>query len=194
MSAAGLAPIRSRDEIEAAIRSLGAPQWARLRKIAGIYARAGAIEAEDLLQEAIARALSTRTCPADVDVVRFLNLAMRSIADGEREKLKAVTKLIPVAQTGEQGEGECDLVDEGNSPDETLIAKQEAAASFATYQAIRALFDDDPVAKDVLDGLLEDLSVEEIRELTGLDKTGYESKRKLIRRRIDRAYPGGWKP
>ena len=41
---------------------------------------------------------------------------------------------------------------------------------------------------------MEEMTAEEMRELTGLDKTGYDSKRKLIRRRIDKQYPEGWKP
>ena len=36
--------------------------------------------------------------------------------------------------------------------------------------------------------------MDEVRELTGLDKTAYDSKRKLIRRRIDKKYPEGFKP
>jgi hypothetical protein len=42
--------------------------------------------------------------------------------------------------------------------------------------------------------VMEELTVDEMRELTGLDKIAYDSKRKLIRRRIDKQYPGGWKP
>ena len=36
------------------------------------------------------------------------------------------------------------------------------------------------------------MSVEELKELTGLDATGYNSKLKLIRRRIDKKFPKGW--
>jgi RNA polymerase sigma-70 factor (ECF subfamily) len=41
---------------------------------------------------------------------------------------------------------------------------------------------------------MENLNADELRELTGLDKTAYDSKLKLIRRRIDNKYPEGWKP
>jgi RNA polymerase sigma-70 factor (ECF subfamily) len=57
-----------------------------------------------------------------------------------------------------------------------------------------ALFKDDPVARDLLEGIMEDFDADELRELTGLDKTAYASKRRLIRRTIDKHYPGGWKP
>lgn len=38
------------------------------------------------------------------------------------------------------------------------------------------------------------MTAEELRELTGLSLTAYNSKRRLIRRRIDNAFPQGWKP
>ena len=41
---------------------------------------------------------------------------------------------------------------------------------------------------------MSDLSVAEMLELTGLDKTAYQSKRKFIRRTIDKHFPNGWKP
>ena len=53
---------------------------------------------------------------------------------------------------------------------------------------VLALFDDDPQAQDILEGTMEDMTMEELRELTGLSQTAYDSKRRLIRRRIDRAY------
>ena len=59
---------------------------------------------------------------------------------------------------------------------------------------ILALFDDDQLAHDIVEGTMEYLTAEELRELTGIDKTTYDSKRKLIRRRINKKYPGGWKP
>jgi RNA polymerase sigma-70 factor (ECF subfamily) len=194
LSTAGLAPTRSRDEIEAAIRGLRPPDWARLRKVARFHANAGAIEADDLLQEAMMRALSTRACPAHVDVVRFIAEAMRSIAHDQRKKQKPVAELVPIARTGEAFETGVDLVDESEGPEDGLITKQDAAHYAVTYDAIQALFEDDPIAKDVLEGLLEDMTPGEIRELTGLDQTGYDSKRRLIRRRIEKAYPKGWKP
>jgi DNA-directed RNA polymerase specialized sigma24 family protein len=194
LSTAGLAPTRSRDEIEAAIRGLRPPDWARLRKVARRYANTGAIEADDLLQEAMMRALSTRACPAHVDVVRFIAEAMRSIAHDQRKKQKPVAELVPIARTGEAFETGVDLVDESEGPEDGLITKQDAAHYVATYDAIRALFEDDPIAKDVLDGRLEGMTPDDIRALTGLDQRAYDTKFRLIRRRIEKAYPKGWKP
>jgi len=47
------------------------------------------------------RAVDSRVCPADVDVVRFLAEAMRSIAHGEREKAEYKLVLVAVPKSGE---------------------------------------------------------------------------------------------
>ena len=39
--------------------------------------------------------------------------------------------------------------------------------------------------------MMEGIEGEELRELTDLDKTAYQSKRRLIRRRIDKKFPKG---
>ena len=57
-----------------------------------------------------------------------------------------------------------------------------------------ALFDDDPQARDIVEGTIAGMTADDMRELTGLDKKAYDSKRKLIRRRIDKKYPDGWTP
>jgi DNA-directed RNA polymerase specialized sigma24 family protein len=189
----GPAPLRrSTEQVSDAIRGLSPADWARLRKVAHRYAFGRPIEPLDLLQEALFRAISTRTCPDHVDVVRFLAEAMRSIAHGESEK--AVLELVSIAKSGEAG-GEFDnLPDHTPGPEACMISAEHAEMCEQVCVAIRSLFDDDPIAKDILDGLSEGFSAEEIRELTGLDKTAYDSKRKLIRRRIDKHYPQGWKP
>jgi hypothetical protein len=40
---------------------------------------------------------------------------------------------------------------------------------------------------------MEGYEGEELRALTDLDEISFASKRKLIRRRIDKHYPKGWK-
>jgi RNA polymerase sigma-70 factor (ECF subfamily) len=41
---------------------------------------------------------------------------------------------------------------------------------------------------------MEGTDGEELRALTDLTKIAFASKRRLIRRRIDKAFPDGWKP
>lgn len=183
--------VRTYEEIADAIRALTLAQWARLRKVAARYAYA--MTAEDLLQEAFRRALEARgrNCPINVDVVRFLAEVMRSIADGEMEKAKSRPTLIPIANYGNQEDGAEDPPDSAFNAEEYLAREQTA---IATRRELLALFDDDAQARDIVEGRIENLNANELRELTGLDKTAYDSKLKLIRRRIDSKYPEGWKP
>jgi hypothetical protein len=55
------------------------------------------------------------------------------------------------------------------------------------------VFADDPTAQIIVEGIMEGMDGEELRALTELDDTAFGSKRRLIRRRIDKAFPKGWK-
>ena len=171
----------SPEEIAQAIDALSNADWVRLKKVAQYYSRP-AVSAEDLLQEVFARALAgDRTCPEGVDVVRFLAEAMRSIADGEQEKSREL-----VAFDGDDGAA---LPASADMETEMASAEQYEAI----LGQILSLFEDDPVAKEIVDGITAEFTAEELRELTGLDQRAYNSKRRLMRRRIDKRFPEGWK-
>ena len=122
-------------------------------------------------------------------VARFLAEAMRSIAHGEKEKGDKQPVLVAIANHGDSEA--VDPPDPGPDP-EQLGMDSEAAT--AMKRAVLALFEDDPTAQIILEGLMEGMEGEELRELTELDATTYQSKRRLIRRRIDMALPEGWTP
>ncbi|MEN2989344.1 hypothetical protein WG926_13605 [Tistrella sp. BH-R2-4] len=181
---------RSRDEIASAIRALTPVDWGRLRLVSRKYAAGRPIEPDDLLQEAMMRAVDSRSCPAHVDVVRFLAEAMRSIAHGEGEKAEHKLMLVPVPKTGEPPAEALAMHDPAPHAEAHMISEEDAAS---IRMAILALFDDDPSAHDIVEGTMAEMTAEELRELTGLSLTAYNSKRRLIRRRIDTAFPQGWK-
>jgi DNA-directed RNA polymerase specialized sigma24 family protein len=193
VSSEEVAAVRSRDEVANAIRAFTPAQWIRLRKVAARYAPGGHIPAQDLLQEAFVRALDEdgRKCPADVDVVKFLAEAMRSIADGEAEKVGNAPEIVPIATHDDGTDAAYGVPDGTATAEEKLAWDQEIALM---RRDLLALFADDPQARDIVDGTIEGMTVDEMCAVTGLDKKAYDSKRKLIRRRIDKAYPEGWKP
>lgn len=175
-------------EVAAAIRALPPAGWSRLDRIAEYYAGACSLEAADLRQEAFARALAgDRRCPVGVDVVRFLGQVMRSIASDARkaEKRKA-------AQAGGTGLhvvslDDGDLVDSitcsSPTPEDELSAEEEATR---VKRAILDRFADDLIAQTIVEGDMEGMEAEDIRSVTGLDKTAYASARRLIRRRLNK--------
>jgi DNA-directed RNA polymerase specialized sigma24 family protein len=186
-----VAASRSRDEIADAIRGLTSVQWARLRLVAARRAFGRPVEAEDLLQMALASALDGRTCPAHVDVVRFLAEAMRSIGDGEVDKARRRPILVPVPKTGENRDEEVEFPDDRPTVEEQRISDEDR---YEKRAPILTLFDDDATARDLVEGVMENMTAAELRELTGLDEIAYASKRRLIRRRINAAFRKGLKP
>jgi len=186
--------VLSPSEVATALRSVTEAGWLRLRMIARYYANICSLEAEDLLQTALTRALAgERQCPVQVDVIRFLAEAMRSIAsislksDGRQEAAQERHPVLRlVAPEGEEPDPEGAFAP---SPEDALASEQEAARIKA---AILGLFNDDPIAQFVIEARMEEMDAEEIRALTDLSKVAYASKLRLIRRRIDQAFPQGW--
>jgi DNA-directed RNA polymerase specialized sigma24 family protein len=174
------------------IRALTDAQWARLRKASGYFSWISNLGADDLLQEAFCRALADgRHCPTNVDIVRFLVQAMRSIANGEGDKPENKNEPVPLVQPGTPVIGAVDLEDSADSQEETMIAVEKAEA---TRQAFLGLFPDDSQARDLVDGILAGYEGAELRALTDLTETNYASKRRFMRRTIDKHYPEGKKP
>jgi hypothetical protein len=154
----------TREEIVRAIQTLRDAEKTALMKIARAYARKTPYDHEDLIHEAFARVLGgQRGWPRDVPALLFLGGVVRSIAWDWKH---------------DQQEDETDPQDP-RAAERTAIAKLDAAN-------ILKQFDDDPVAKKIVFGMMEGLRGDELRELSGLSKTEYESKRTKIRRRIER--------
>jgi RNA polymerase sigma-70 factor (ECF subfamily) len=75
--------------------------------------------------------------------------------------------------------GEAEPADAVPDPERALLALQE-------LEAIAKLFADDPVALQIIVGLGDGLSADEIRAACGLTKTEYDSARKRMRRALIR--------
>jgi DNA-directed RNA polymerase specialized sigma24 family protein len=181
--------VLSREEIERAIRTLPDAGMVRLRKIAAAFCRGTLLDPLDLLQEAFARALGgTRHCPVDVDVVRFLAETMHSVASDEAKKRVRHRELQTVPLFAEDGLAH-DPPDPEANAEEVLSGEQETRR---IRQTVIDLFADDLVAQVMVEGMMEDMEGEELRGVTGLTKIAFASKRRLIRRRIDEAFPQGW--
>jgi hypothetical protein len=118
---------------------------------------------------------------------------MQSIADGEWEKARNLPPHVVIDSYEGQGTGFADPPDSTLSAEDRLIREEEMVEVAAILRKIWSLFDDDRQAQAILEGEARRLSAEQIRNLTGLQKTEYQSKRRLIRRRINSAFPDGWK-
>jgi RNA polymerase sigma-70 factor (ECF subfamily) len=179
-------------EVKRSIAVLTAADWLRLHKVARALCRAAAFDADDLLQEAFQRALDgTRQCARTLDIVQFLVGVMRSIASDWRKARRRRPEMSLVTETGTWQEVVLWVRDTSPVADEVLMVNEEAAR---LQEAIFALFVDDCLAQRLLEGIMDGLAGAQLRSLTGLSETEFASKRRLIRRRIDKAYPKDWTP
>jgi DNA-directed RNA polymerase specialized sigma24 family protein len=152
----------------------------RLKAIARVYARGlpPEITGEDLLQEALTRVIAgSRHRPQNVPMMAFLAGILRSLrAEHWRRAVRESAGNEPLRIDHERGDSLA-LADPGSDPERALSARQELLA-------IRELFAGDAAAWSIIEGLAAGLSAEEIRRVTGLGQTDYDSARRRIRRAL----------
>lgn len=153
----------------------------RLKAIARLHSRVlpPDVTWSDLLQEAFARVLDgSRRQPPDLPVLPFLAGVMRSLKAeywrrARREALQLPKLAAAALEAWEAGGGE--PIDPRPEVERSLQAMQELAA-------IYDLFADDRQARQVIAGLAEERTPEEICEGCGMSKTDYDSTRRRMRR------------
>lgn len=168
---------------EALARQLLTPMdLLRLKAIARLQARALPPEADwsDLLQEAVARVLDgSRTPPDGVPMVVFLAGVMRSIRSEYCRRARRQSDQLPKMRIHQNAVGlpGSEPGDPAQDPERNLAAMQE-------LQCIHRLFADDPRARQVIEGLFEGYSPEQICARYDMSKTEYDSTRKRMRRAL----------
>lgn len=154
----------------------------RLKTVARLYARGLPPEFgwTDLLQEAFARVLDgSRRAPEGLPIVAFLAGVMRSIrAECFRRARRAAARLPQMlAELEVAGDQGIEAGDPTPDPERRLGAIQELAE-------IEKLFADDPRALQIIEGLSEGSSPEQIRARFDMSKTDYDSTRRRMRRAL----------
>jgi DNA-directed RNA polymerase specialized sigma24 family protein len=163
----GDAPPLSRAEIDNAIKSLTGGEKAAIVKIAK-YFEWSLFEATELIQEAYLRILDgRRKWPRGLSAPAFFYWVMRGIAGewAKKRKREVPNEAIDIEDEGAEERG--------------ILAKFDV-------MKIIALFDDDPIAKKIVVAEMDGARGEELLKLSGLSLVEYETKRRKIRRRIDR--------
>ena len=154
----------------------------RLKSVARLYARGLPPEVgwTDLLQEAFARVLDgSRKSPEGLPMVAFLAGVMRSIrAECFRRARRAAARLPQMlAELELAGDPGIEAGDPTPDPERSLSAMQELGG-------IQKLFADDPRALQIIEGLFEGWSPEQIRARFDMSKTDYDSTRRRMRRAL----------
>lgn len=176
-----MAPPSTPLERAIALRLVSDMDLLRLKAIARIHARGLPPEVSwsDLLQEALARVLNgSRQVPEDLPLEVFMSGVMRSIRGEYWRRMRRDAQHRHASDDPQDAAAsEAELLDPAPDPERALLAQQE-------LEAIATLFADDPIALQIIVGLGDGLSAEEIRAACGLSKTEYDSARKRMRRAL----------
>lgn len=168
------------DRLASALRALGEADLVRLKTIAQLRVRElPGMQWADLLNEAVLRALEgTRRWPPHVPLVVFLAGIMRSLAD-EHWRQHRVRLALFAAAAPIDG-----VIDAAPDPEREMIARQALVA-------VDRLFRDDAEALQLILGLSNGLTAEEIQHACAMDATRYATIRRRIRRRLLGAFTDG---
>jgi hypothetical protein len=174
-----LAPPLSDAEVRSEISSLTAGERTKLILIARHYAWRFRISFEDpdeFFHEAICRVLERkRVWPRSVEKLRFLAGVIKSIAGDRKRALHRENAALD------------ELKKEGMEKEKVVGGAEEpVAADKIDLERIMVLFDDDPIAQKILKGMEDGARGKDLQQASGLSPVEYESKRKKIRRRIQK--------
>lgn len=173
------------EEVYEKLSELNDATWTKLNNIAKSFSYFYNLNPDDLLQDVFDKVLrEKRNWPKNVNIYVFFRNTMKSIISNEKKKEK---KEISLHSTNENGD---ELI---NTFSDKKIDIEQDIILDEEIKIILSLFKDDVIAKDLVEGRIENLKRSELLELTGLNEKEYDTKWKKIRRRIAKKYPGGWR-
>jgi len=176
-------------EVTDGIRSLSDAEQIKFKRASQYLGGAGARPPADLRHEAIRRAIAgSRKCPRHLSIMAFLIGAMRSIAHADRKAVKRTSRTLNLADPNSSTM--LDAADPRISPEEATLRKDDTAEMKAR---VLPLFEDDAIARDIIEGKFMGMEGKDLQELAGLSAKELATKNRFIRRRIDKAFPDGWK-
>src|SRR5262245_5136072 len=169
-------PPLSAVEIRHEINTLTAGERTKLIKIASCYTwkrRISFEEPEELVQEALYRVLAgARDWPRGLEKLRFLAGVIKSIAGDQKRALNR--NVLPL--TGEMEE----VIGDKGAEERGIMARIDV------IRITTVIFKDDPIAQKMVIGMADGARGEDLEQASGLSRTEYESKRKKMRRRIEK--------
>lgn len=192
------------EEICEAVESLTEAELGRILRAAQ-YVLLGTeyADPQELLGEAVQRTLEGvgvkggRHWPKEVDFVAYLIRTMQSIAEASSSSISQSRTVRLEAMAGHDGNIELALAQEGfSSPDvveqameleETSERQAHAAADVAL---IEAHFANDDQIQYLIMGDKDGLQPNEIRAISGMDQTTYDTARRRFRRGLNTLMPG----
>ncbi|WP_244138166.1 hypothetical protein [Burkholderia vietnamiensis] len=192
------------EEIGEAIEMLTEAELGRIHRAAQ-YALFGTEYTDplELLGEAVQRTLEGvgvkegRHWPKDVHFVAYIIRTMQSIAEGSSSSITQSRTTYLETMAGREGDAESALAREGfHSPDvveqalEIEETKERQARAVADAALIDAHFANDEEIQFLIMGDKDGMKPSEIRAVSGMDQTAYDTARRRFRRGLNTLMPG----
>ncbi len=180
------------ENIDDAFSSLSDVDMLRLRRAANKYSLPSRYTPDELLAQMFCKVLDgSRKYKKGIHILAFLIKTMQSLASSDcKSQMRKPECKLDLDEPGKQDASIDSSGNVGQSPEDLLVSKDSTAH---IKETILKLFDDKPDVKDVVEAIMEDMSRAEIQELMDLDDKGYNTKRRYIRRRLQKTFPEGWK-
>lgn len=166
----------SQSQVRTAFAAIDIGPGSRLRRYAGFRGWLAGIDAEDLLQDALLRALSSRSCPRSITIEVFLKGIMRSIASAIIEKREQEIDIaISHAEAAKISSAKL------TRPDDILTSKERQLACTA---ALASICEGSPHAETVLDGIDQGLRGKDLADHAMIDAGELATVRRFLKRRV----------
>lgn len=163
-------------EFEAGFVALSPADRIRLRKLALHFARCGG-DADDLLQEALTRALEgRRRCPRRVSIVQFIGGIVSSLSSEMIETHMKGLRPLPLPDGAVDG-----WAHDGPSPEQEIVSRIDGGDVLSKVQAS---VDGDEECGMLLEGIYDGMKGIELQELLGLDGKGLATVQRRLQRKI----------
>lgn len=196
------------DEVRAAIAALSNVDRYRLHKAATCCLPGTEYQApQELINEAVMRTMNAaagdrgRRWPKNVPFIAFMIKTIQGIANDSQESAgQKMTDRVEALATEAVGVEQVLAQAEHYHPDTLTQALELEDANEREEEAkgivgkIDAHFAGDEEVNWILMGLKDDLPAAEIRELSGMTQTEYETARRRFRRGLDKLFPEKRKP
>ena len=185
------------EEIQCAIESLSKLDTARLKKAA--YICLGGTEYQDafeLINESVSRAIAgTRPWPKAVPFMAFMIMTIKGIASDSRESNQQTKTDHLEVIAGEDANAETALDILGYSTPsiteqviEFELSEEHLAKAQSYSDAVDEHFARDDEVNWIIMGIKDDQSAKNIRELSGMSNTQYDTARKRFRRGLEKIF------
>lgn len=160
------------------------------------------IDSYELINEAVARTMnaadggSGRRWPTHVPFIAYMIKTMQGLANDSKgslnhRKTTYLESITPEGASAEQvlgalGHHQADVLTQTIEVEET---EEEAYQATSVLSAIEDHFSGDEDVSWIIQGLKDEMSAGEIRTLSGMDQTQYETARRRFRRGLGKLFP-----